>query len=618
MKFNCNHKINLISRIRFPRTPETSSLYLICTEGVFLNLSQEQTEVYFNKNGVLSLNTYFNSFYESFYAKYTELKSLYYLLSLEGDFQISLYREHYQKESRELIDTSRFEKCLLSEPIKLFLSNTWRSKDAGRAYLEINCLSNQGLFTKGFIATEQHKIQEVSLGIITCTFRKEYYIKKTVRTILKDEFLQNNNFKILIVDNGNTLKKDEFLDAKIQLIPNRNVGGSGGFTKGLIEALQEDVYTHFLFMDDDIELDSEAIYRLFSLYEYAKKDFAVAGSMLDLYKKHILYEAGAIYNKSIDDEGNIKQDKFKGYPLKHNLDLRNTNTLTSMLSEDNIDYGGFWFFAFSKEIVKKIGLLLPLFIKIDDMEFGLRINENFDNGIVAFPSIAVWHEPFYAKRPIWDSYYYIRNHLITNSIHSSLEYLKTVKLFTQSILYSLCIFDYNSAQMVIKAFEDYMQGPNFITSNYPEILHSNIFELSRSYKNQTILANSGLQSEVYQVTKAGFFQKMLTLLTLNGHLLPHFLITDESVVIRFGVQEKERDSICKALAKKRIIYVIDENPNSYQYEFDQKAGLHILFTWFNSAIKSCLRWSSVSTEWKKAFNDFTSMQFWQKYLEPQK
>jgi len=50
-------------------------------------------------------------------------------------------------------------------------------------------------------------------------------------------------------------------------------------------------------MDDDIELDSESIYRLFSLYEYAKDDFAVAGSMLDLYKKNVLYQAGALHSK---------------------------------------------------------------------------------------------------------------------------------------------------------------------------------------------------------------------------------------------------------------------------------------------------------------------------------
>jgi len=47
-------------------------------------------------------------------------------------------------------------------------------------------------------------------------------------------------------------------------------------------------------MDDDIELDSESIYRLFSLYEYAKDDFAVAGSMLDLYKKECIVSSRSI------------------------------------------------------------------------------------------------------------------------------------------------------------------------------------------------------------------------------------------------------------------------------------------------------------------------------------
>ncbi|MFB2768225.1 glycosyltransferase [Pelatocladus sp. BLCC-F211] len=610
--------MNIVNRVQFPQTAEISDLYFKVSNDVSINFNEDKNQIILYEDITISLNTYFNSLYEKFYTKYTSIHSLYYLLRLEGDFEVCAYRETSESSTIEVITSQFFKSCRLSDYVKFPLPYLKQNQEAGRIYLEITCFSQQGLFTEGLVITEQEKYQDVSLAIITCTFKKEVYLKKTVNTILQDSFLQDKNFKIFVVDNGVTLNDSDFKDYKVKLIYNRNVGGSGGFTKGLIEALQEEVYTHFLFMDDDIELDSEAIYRLFSLYEYAKKDFAVAGSMLDLYKKHILYEAGAIYNKSIDDEGNIKQDKFTGYPLKHNLDLRNITTLTSLLLEDNIDYGGFWFFAFSKEIVEKIGLPLPLFIKIDDMEFGLRINEHFDNAIVAFPSIAVWHEPFYAKRPIWDSYYYIRNHLITNSIHSSLEYVKTVKAFTQSILYSLCIFDYNSAQMVIKAFEDYMQGPNFITSNYPEILHSRISELSRSYKNQTILDNSVLKSEFYQLTKAGIFQKMLTLLTLNGHLLPQFLINDESVIIRYSVKEKERDSICKGLAKKRIIYVIDENPNSYQYEFDQKAGLNILFTWFNSAIKSCLRWSSVSAEWKKAFNDLTSMQFWQKYLEPQK
>ncbi|MCX7592254.1 MAG: glycosyltransferase [Fischerella sp.] len=610
--------MNIVSRVQFPKTAEISDLYFKVSNDISINFDGDKNQIILNEDSTISLNTYFNSIYEKYYTKYTSINSLYYLLKIEGDFKVFAYRETSEASSRELIFSQTIKGCQLSEYVKIILPELKQNQAASRIYLEITCLSEQGLFTEGLVVTEQAKHRDVSLAIITCTFKKEVYVKKTVDTILQDSFLQDKKFKVFVVDNGKTLNTSDFKDYRVELISNRNVGGSGGFTKGLIEALQEGVYTHFLFMDDDIELDSEAIYRLFSLYEYAKQDFAVAGSMLDLYKKHILYEAGAIYNKSIDEEGNIKQDKFTGYPLKHKLDLRNTTTLNSLLLEDNIDYGGFWFFAFSKEIVERIGLPLPLFIKIDDMEFGLRINEHFNRGIVAFPSIAVWHEPFYAKRPIWDFYYYIRNHLITNSIHSSLEYVKTVKIFTHCILYYLFIFDYNSAQMVVKGFEDYMQGPNFITSNDPEILHAKIFESSRNYKNQLILANSIGNSESYQITTAGKFQKLVSLLMLNGHFLPQFLIADESAVIRFGVKEKDRDSICKGLAKKRILYVIEENPNSYQYELEQKAGLNILFTWFNSAIRSYLRWSSVSAEWKKAFKDLTSMQFWQEYLEPQK
>jgi galactofuranosylgalactofuranosylrhamnosyl-N-acetylglucosaminyl-diphospho-decaprenol beta-1,5/1,6-galactofuranosyltransferase len=610
--------MNVVSRVQFPKTAEISDLYFKVSNDILINFDGDKNQIILHQDSTISLNTYFNSIYEKYYTKYTSIKSLYYLLKLEGDFEVFAYRETSEASTRELIFTQTIKDCQLSDYVKVILPELKQSQESGRIYLEITCISKQGLFTEGLVVTEQEKYRDVSLAIITCTFKKEVYVKKTVNTILQDSFLQDKKFKVFVVDNGRTLNASDFKDYRVKLISNRNFGGSGGFTKGLIEALQEGVYTHFLFMDDDIELDSEAIYRLFSLYEYAKQDVAVAGSMLDLYKKHILYEAGAIYNKSIDDEGNIKQDKFTGYPLKHNLDLRNTTTLNSLLLEDNIDYGGFWFFGFSKEIVERIGLPLPLFIKIDDMEFGLRINEHFENGIVAFPSVAVWHEPFYAKRPIWDFYYYIRNHLITNSIHSSLEYVKTVKIFTNCILYYLFIFDYNSAQMVVKGFEDYMQGPNFITSNTPEILHAKIFESSRSYKNQTILTDSVSSSEISQITRADKVQKLVSLLTLNGHLLPQFLIADETAVIRFSVKEKERDTLCKGLAKKRILYVIEENPNSYQYELDQKAGLNILFTWFNSAIRSYVRWSSVSAEWKKAFKDLTSMQFWQKYLEPQK
>ncbi len=608
--------MNVISRVQFPKTFETSDLCIKCDINASINFDASDCKVTLAQGSTISLNTYFNSIYEKFYTKYTTLSEIYYLLKLEGDFEVSVYRE-YELSPKELISSQTIKECELYNPAKILLPLLKQSQEARRIYLEITCLSEKGVFTEGSVVTEQEKLRDVSLAAITCTFKKETYVRNTVNVIVQDRFLSAKNFKVFVVDNGKTLNQSDFPDSHVKLISNRNVGGSGGFTKGLIEALQEGVYTHFLFMDDDIELDSEVIYRLISLYEYASQDFALAGSMLDLYMKHMLYEAGGLYNQEVDSEGNAKYRQFRITSLKNNLDLRDTAALNSLLLEDkDIDYGAFWFFAFSKEVVDKIGLPLPLFIKGDDQEYGLRIKEHFGSKmIVAFPSFAVWHEPFYAKKPVWDTYYTVRNDLINGSIHSSLTYASTIQSITKSIIYQIMIFDYNSAEMFIKGFNDYMEGPGVIRNNDAEILHSQVFARSKSHQSQSIVPNYLSNSTEYQISKAGKFQKIMSLLTLNGHFLPESLISDESVTIRFAPEQ--RDSICKLFTKKRGVFILEKNPQIYHNELDKQAGINILFAWVKSVAKSRFRWSKVNADWQKSAPDFATMQFWQAYLEPQ-
>ena len=600
--------MHIIGRIKLPKSANVSDLYIRCNENAFINYYEDHQKIVFRENGNVSLNSYFNSFYEKFYINYTNIDSIYYLLKLEGDFQVFVYREVYGQQDKSLIYVEKFAKCQTTDFVKLSLPIT-HNENAGRIYLEIVCLSKQGLFKEGLIATAQNKLREVSLGIITCTFQKEAYIKNTVNTILQDKFMQSRRFKIF-VDNGKTLNKNDFIDPKVQLIPNRNLGGSGGFTRGLVEALEENVYSHLLFMDDDIELDSESIYRLFSLYEYAKSDFAVAGSMLDLYKKHILYEAGALYSKNPD---NVEFEPFSVAPLKHKLDLKEASSLNLLLSEEHIDYGAFWFFAFSKQLVEEIKLPMPFFIKIDDIEFGLRITRCSNSKIVAFPSIAVWHEPFYAKHLIWDTYYYFRNNLITHAIHEPLQYINVFKNITNGLILSLLFFDYNSAEMVLKAFEDYVKGPNFFKQNDSEILHLNVLKLSKSYKTQKIHPNYLPTDEQFpQNSTPVILKKIVSLLTLNGHLLPSFLTTGDDVFIWHGSGSTGQRS--KAFAKKKVFIFHEESSYLFENEIDKRAGVNILARWFKVAARSSIKWSSVSTQWKNASTELTSTVFWHHYL----
>jgi galactofuranosylgalactofuranosylrhamnosyl-N-acetylglucosaminyl-diphospho-decaprenol beta-1,5/1,6-galactofuranosyltransferase len=62
--------------------------------------------------------------------------------------------------------------------------------------------------------------------------------------------------------------------------------------------------------------------------------------------------------------------------------------------------------------------------------------------------------------------------------------MDTVQHFTKVILESLSRFDYNHVEMVIKSFEDYIKGPDFIKTAEPEPFHVNIIKLSKSYNNQ--------------------------------------------------------------------------------------------------------------------------------------
>jgi galactofuranosylgalactofuranosylrhamnosyl-N-acetylglucosaminyl-diphospho-decaprenol beta-1,5/1,6-galactofuranosyltransferase len=601
--------MTILSRVRFPSSEDTLNLYIQGDQPLTLNRDERGCYASLQKGQTLSLNTYFNSMYETFYERYTTISTVHYVLTLEGTFTISIWRESAENSDRQLLGRQELHDCSAVAPTNIEIPHFAQGKHLGRIYFELICLSNEGRFWESAIATDQPPQENVSLGIISCTYKKENYIKNTVNTLLQDRFLQNKLFKVFVVDNGKTLDDKTFDDARTRLIPNRNVGGSGGFTRGLVEALQEETYSHFLFMDDDVELDSEVVYRLFSLYEYAKSEFAIAGGMLDLHKKSLLFEAGANYAKSQFREG---FNAFELSPLKTDLDLTKSDSLNALMVEEPVDYGAFWFFAFPAQFIERMGLPMPFFIKGDDIEFGLRISRQLKEKIVAFPAIAVWHEPFYAKFPVWDSYYYFRNSLITHAVYGSLGYLTAIKDITVRLVYLLLFFDYNSTRMLIKAFEDYLQGPEFIKQQDPEALHTYIVKLSRAYQNQHVDSTFSPPPKV-EIAEAGVLQKIASLLTLNGHLLPSFLLSKEDAFVWYGPGFPGQRS--RAFAKKRVLIFKEKIQCLYSYDMDQKTGLKLLSTWLSLVIQSFSKWAKISAAWKAASQEFASEVFWRKYLQ---
>lgn len=79
-----------------------------------------------------------------------------------------------------------------------------------------------------------------------------------------------NRTSVYVSDNGQTLQLNN--NRLISVFHNENLGGAGGFTRCLIEAkMSKEPYTHFVFMDDDIILDTHAIEKLIALLTTLKK-----------------------------------------------------------------------------------------------------------------------------------------------------------------------------------------------------------------------------------------------------------------------------------------------------------------------------------------------------------
>ena len=146
----------------------------------------------------------------------------------------------------------------------------------------------------------------MDIAINICTFRREPFVKRNLE-LLRKYILQNpdhemyGHLQVFISDNGKTLDIPALADEQVHIVPNKNVGGAGGFTRGLIEIMHCPDYraSHALFMDDDILIEPEALYRTYTILRCRKKEYEelfIGGAMLRLDQQNIQVEAGAAWN----------------------------------------------------------------------------------------------------------------------------------------------------------------------------------------------------------------------------------------------------------------------------------------------------------------------------------
>jgi galactofuranosylgalactofuranosylrhamnosyl-N-acetylglucosaminyl-diphospho-decaprenol beta-1,5/1,6-galactofuranosyltransferase len=99
---------------------------------------------------------------------------------------------------------------------------------------------------------------------------------------------------------------------------------------------------------------------------------------------------------------------------------------------------------------------------------------------VSLPPVAVWHEPFYAKPPGWQLYYDLRNRLIFAACHPSLVRLDPPGIVLRRLVDSLLKHDYMQAELVIRAVEDFLAGPEAFDTPM-DALHRDVSALAAAH-----------------------------------------------------------------------------------------------------------------------------------------
>jgi galactofuranosylgalactofuranosylrhamnosyl-N-acetylglucosaminyl-diphospho-decaprenol beta-1,5/1,6-galactofuranosyltransferase len=113
-------------------------------------------------------------------------------------------------------------------------------------------------------------------------------------------------------------------------------------------------------------------------------------------------------------------------------------------------------------VLKEIGLSLPLFIKWDDSEFGVRA-QAAGYPTVTLPGAAVWHVPWTDKNDAldWQSYFHQRNRFVAALLHSP--YPHGGRMIRESLNHQvkhLLAMQYSTVELRHQALEDVLAGPD--------------------------------------------------------------------------------------------------------------------------------------------------------------
>ena len=417
----------------------------------------------------VSFATYFNAFPAGYWRRWTIVDSVTLRIRIAGSATVVVYRSSATGKSHPAetlqVATTEPTSVELTLPLTQFIDGGWYWFDIVAGSKDVHLL--QADWVAEVPARPKGKL---SVGITT--FNRPEYVVELLRSLGESEEVVAAIDTVYLVDQGTNLADQQpgFTDAvkglgdALRVIKQGNLGGSGGFSRAMDETVSAGVSDYLLLLDDDVVVEPEGILRARTFADLVRRPTIVGGHMFSMYDRSKLHAYGETVQPYRWWWGAAPQTR-----VSHDFGrqgLRHTRWLHRRV---DVDYNGWWMSLIPVEVIKEVGLALPVFIKWDDAEYSLRAREA-GYPTVSLPGMAVWHVPWDDKNDAtdWQAYYHARNRLLAALLHSPYEH--GGRVVTESLeiqLQMLLSMRYSSAEIRLLALQDLLQGPEHLHRDLP-------------------------------------------------------------------------------------------------------------------------------------------------------
>lgn len=499
--------VEKLQRFLLPRAGEpydVRRLYLIEDEHNTSRAAwEDRGSIAVKAGNELSFLTYFNAFPASYWRRWSQLDTVVLRVVIEGTARVDVYRSK--------IDGARIavEGAVVSDDAVEFELSLQPFEDGGWLWFDLTAQTDARIVEAGWYAPTAPGAQvlpdgqrvgpfepRVTVGIPT--FNRPADAVAALEALASDPEVEAVIDTVIMPDQGNKHPADEpgyaqavaaFGDRFFEFRQG-NLGGSGGYSRIMYEALggvdgtkpagaAESPY--ILYMDDDIAIEPDSVLRALQVARYAKSPILVGGQMLNLQERSHLHTMGEVIGRHDfmwTSAPHVHYDHdFSAHPLSDRgkpgdkPDMPNSVDLHRRI---DAEFNGWWMCMIPRVVAQEIGQPLPLFIKWDDAEYGLRAAKH-GFPTATWPGIAIWHMAWSDKDDAidWQAYFHLRNRLVVAANYHEGPVDGIIKSMQKATIKHLLCLEYSTVAIQNEAMKDFLAGPDqlfdILESSLPRI-----------------------------------------------------------------------------------------------------------------------------------------------------